>query len=86
MPTEFSLKEIGGAVSLFPSIGNWNFPCQSHYWIKGGRVIVAPPMTQNEILRGRQYDDAQKAAYFSIPRVPWWAQFAAAIKAWLGIS
>jgi hypothetical protein len=70
-PTEFTLTGSADAVSLYPSIGNWNFPCQSHYWIKSGRVVVADKMTREEILRGRQFDDAQKAAYFA-NREPWW--------------
>lgn len=28
----------GGAVSLSPSIGNWQFPCRSHYFIKQNKV------------------------------------------------
>jgi len=27
-----------GVVSLAPSIGNWSFPCNSHYWITGNEV------------------------------------------------
>lgn len=26
-------------VSLMPSIGNWQFKCKSHYWIKSNEVI-----------------------------------------------
>jgi hypothetical protein len=70
-PTEYSLTGSDDAVSLYPSIGNWNFPCQSHYWIKDGRVVVAARMTPEQILRGRQYDDAEKAIYFNRP-IPWW--------------
>ena len=28
----------GESISLHPSIGNWNFACQSHYWIKNDTV------------------------------------------------
>jgi hypothetical protein len=28
----------GESVSLFPSIGNWSFDCESHYWIIEGRI------------------------------------------------
>ena len=28
----------GETVSLAPSIGNWNLPCKSHYWISESRV------------------------------------------------
>lgn len=32
----------GESISLWPSIGNWNLPCQSHYWIRRNRVRWAP--------------------------------------------
>ncbi len=31
-PADWKLSYDGEAVWLSPSIGNWNFPCQSHYW------------------------------------------------------
>ncbi len=32
------LSERLGKVTLRPSIGNWAFPCRSHYWITENRV------------------------------------------------
>src|ERR1039458_6166357 len=37
-PTGWKLIFDGETVSLHPSIGNWNFPCRSHYWISNNRV------------------------------------------------
>ena len=37
-PTDWELTFNGEAISLDPSIGNWNFPCRSHYWIKQNKV------------------------------------------------
>jgi hypothetical protein len=37
-PDDWKLIFDGVSVSLHPSIGNWNFPCRSHYWIKGDQV------------------------------------------------
>ena len=39
--------------SLSPSIGNWNLSCQSHYWIKSGKVVWAPRWSLAEIAAGR---------------------------------
>lgn len=39
--------------SLTPSIGNWNLECQSHYWIKNGKVVWSPRWTTEEIEAGR---------------------------------
>jgi hypothetical protein len=41
-PTDWNLIFDGDTVSLHPSIGNWSFPCQSHYWVDQGRIRWAP--------------------------------------------
>ena len=72
--TEYQLTDSGGKVSLFPSIGNWNLPCRSHYLIQNGRVVVAGSMSQAEINQGRAHDAAEKQAYFGKPAISWWKQ------------
>lgn len=37
-PTKWKLLYDGEAVTLYPSIGNYGFPCQSHYFLTKGRV------------------------------------------------
>jgi hypothetical protein len=69
-PTEYTLTEYGNFVSLAPSIGNWNHPCQSHYLIQDNAVVWAGRMSRKAIRRGRAHDDAQKDAYFGKPT--WW--------------
>lgn len=32
------LSYNGKGISLSPSIGNWNLPCKSHYWISNSEV------------------------------------------------
>lgn len=59
-PTDWSLVFDGETVSLDPSIGNWNYECESHYWIEHGRVVWARKWSRNEIERGRQKDRARK--------------------------
>jgi hypothetical protein len=63
-PTGWQLLFDGDTVSLLPSIGNWNFQCRSHYWIRNDRVIWALPMTQAEIERGRIRDRRLIDGYF----------------------
>lgn len=70
--TEYQLVERGNQVSLFPSIGNWNHPCQSHYWIRDNRVIWAGSMSEVAIRRRRRLDAAEQDAYFARTRWPWW--------------
>ncbi len=40
-PTDWRLIFDGATVSLEPSIGNWSYPCQSHYWT-GAAGCVGP--------------------------------------------
>ena len=40
-PDFWSIKYNGETVSLTPSIGNFQFPCKSHYWIKENRIVWA---------------------------------------------
>ena len=63
-PTGWELRFDGDTVSLRPSIGNWGFPCRSHYWIKRNRVIWAKPMSREAIEEGRRRDQKLTAAYF----------------------
>ena len=32
-------SEHDGLVSLHPSIGNFQMPCKSHYWIKENKIV-----------------------------------------------
>jgi hypothetical protein len=61
--TEYELIERDGSVSLHPSIGNWNHPCQSHYWIRDNHIVWAGPMSKAAIQSERAYDDEVKAEH-----------------------
>lgn len=63
-PTDWKLIFDGVSVSLHPSIGNWSFPCRSHYWIDKSKVRWADQMTQDQIDAGRAYDRNAKTLYF----------------------
>lgn len=63
-PTDWTLIFDGQSISLDPSIGNWNFACRSHYWIKRNRVILAPRWSQQKINAGRAHDYLTKERYF----------------------
>jgi hypothetical protein len=55
-PDEWSLTFDGETVSLWPSIGNWSFDCQSHYWIKSGRVVWANRWSREKVEANRRRD------------------------------
>lgn len=56
-----------GTVSLHPSIGNWSFPCRSHYWIRSNRVIRAAAWTDAEVAEARERAGAPDEAPVSGP-------------------
>src|SRR5574338_1120226 len=55
-PADWQLTFDGDTVSLWPSIGNWGLPCQSHYWIEEDRVVWAAAWTQKQIASARLRD------------------------------
>jgi hypothetical protein len=69
-PTDWRLIFDGETVSLTPSIGNWSFPCRSHYWIRNDRVEWAPSMSEAQISAGRSRDRVAKDRYFETPAAP----------------
>ena len=64
-PTDWKLIFDGKTISLHPSIGNWSFPCRSHYWIRKNRVRWAEEWSQARIDAGRAYDRRAKDRYCS---------------------
>lgn len=49
-PTDWCLTFNGETISLWPSIGNWNLPCRSHYVIESNRVIGAGHWDRDRIV------------------------------------
>jgi hypothetical protein len=63
-PTDWELTFNGKSVSLYPSIGNWNFECKSHYWITKNKVRFARKWDDWEIDKGRKKDLMEKDKFF----------------------
>ena len=64
-PTDWQLTFDGETISLEPSIGNWSFACQSHYWIRRNQVKWAPRWSQRQIDAGRAHDQWAKKEPFA---------------------
>jgi hypothetical protein len=62
--TEWALTETPKGPTLRPSVGNWQQPCQSHYWIEAGEIRWAPKWTPKQIEQGRCKEEARRKAYF----------------------
>lgn len=63
-PTDWRLVFDGETVSLHPSIGNWSFACQSHYWIVRNRIRWSRRWSPGEIARVRDLDIRAKERQF----------------------
>jgi len=92
-PAKWRLTERDGAVSLAPSIGNWSFPCKSHYWITGNHVRWAGAMSPEMIatVKARDRFDAIELVKLRSSRVRavaqrmlgMWNKVKGLIKSWL---
>ena len=67
--TEWSFEETDGKPTLRPSIGNWQWPCRSHYWITAGEVRWADQWTPGQIERGRRAEEERRLAYYDSRKV-----------------
>ena len=63
-PTDWKLTFDGVTISLSPSIGNWSFQCQSHYWITQNNVHWAGAWSEDFIEGGRERDRHAKGRYY----------------------
>ena len=54
--SQWTLSFDGKSISLHPSVGNWNFPCRSHYWIRNNQVLWAKQWTKAQIAAGQHLD------------------------------
>jgi hypothetical protein len=87
-PAKWRLLEKNGSVSFYPSVCNWSFPCQSHYWIVGNCVRWASAVTP-EIIAAVKVGDRRDAEAL-VPRPPvilalfhqWADNFVAAVSRW----
>ncbi|MFY0627562.1 MAG: hypothetical protein JXR07_14765 [Reichenbachiella sp.] len=64
-PTEWSITVSKNKASLYPSIGNWQLPCKSHYWIKNGTIEWSHQWTEEEIEMGWKAEELNREKYFS---------------------
>jgi Family of unknown function (DUF6527) len=69
-PTDWQLTFDGDSITLCPSIGNWGFDCQSHYWIKRNAVRWSSHWTSEEIKTGRVADIRAKKEYLGLSASP----------------
>lgn len=63
-PRDWKLIFEGEFISLDPSVGNWSFKCQSHYWIIRNKVRWCEKWSSRRIDVTRKMDQQKKDAYY----------------------
>lgn len=74
-PGQWTLTFDGETISLNPSIGSWQLPCKSHYFIRHNRVVWAGEWSDERILKAAA-DDRRAVAprgedVPKTPSTPW---------------
>lgn len=73
---DWSLNVSAAGPSLSPSIGNWNLPCRSHYWICEGKIVPARSWSNAEVekaaARERRFRDANSS--ISVGPLSFWSR------------
>lgn len=67
--TDWQLTFDGETISLHPSIGNWNLPCQSHYFIKRDTIQWVPLWSPAQIKAGLAQERREKNALYPGPSI-----------------
>jgi hypothetical protein len=74
-PVEWTFSEGSTGPSLDPSIGNWQRPCKSHYWIRNGGVEWARQWSSSHIANGRAGEQRRRERYYAnLYPGRWWAR------------
>jgi hypothetical protein len=63
--TEWSFSTDDGRPTLYPSIGNWQLPCRSHYWIINGEIEWSYQWSEKQIQAGRRTEELCRQSYFN---------------------
>jgi hypothetical protein len=63
-PTDWKMTFDGETISLWPSVGNWQLACRSHYVIESGQIIRADDWTERQVAAEQARDKAAKARYY----------------------
>lgn len=66
-PTEWSVEDTPKGPTLWPSVGNWQQKCCSHYWFDRGEVMFGEEWSPRQAALGRAAEEAHRLAYYGSP-------------------
>lgn len=62
--TEWELTKQNDKPTLYPSVGNWQLDCRSHYWIRNGKIVWAGQWTDEQIEEGWLLEEENRKLYY----------------------
>jgi len=65
-PARWKFTYDGESISLWPSVGNWQKECKSHYVIRENEVQWRDEWSDADILLGRTQDQVDLRDYYSL--------------------
>lgn len=85
-PAKWQLTNNKGLVSLSPSIGRWQLPCKSHYWIRDNQVVWSWTFTEEEMKAVLERDATDLHDYYASRRkFRWMPDFVSRLwRRWFG--
>lgn len=66
------VRDFGGRADIWPSIGVWDAPCRSHFFIKNGEVLWADRWSEEAIQRAMERQLERHIA--STKKDPWYTR------------
>jgi hypothetical protein len=63
-PTEWRFQESPAGPTLTPSVGSWQLPCKSHYFIRNGNIVWSGRWTPEQVAAGRKKEEHRRRAYY----------------------
>src|SRR3954447_17039700 len=65
-PVDWAVIYDGQSISLYPSIGRHDAPCQSHYWIRNDRVIWSDKWSKSKVDNLKRREARLRDGYFGL--------------------
>ncbi|MDF0584750.1 DUF6527 family protein [Bradyrhizobium yuanmingense] len=87
-PTEWSVRDTAAGPSVWPSVGNWQKPCQSHYVIQNGKVVRHAQWSAAQIAAGRHGEQQRRKAHYNAmyAKTSPWQRFWRRLKSLFGVE
>lgn len=84
---EWRYTEKKNLPTLYPSIGNWQLPCRSHYWITNGVVEWSYNWSQEKIDAGAKFEEKKRNEYYErLEKKQKITSFLTSIRNWFNIK